>query len=236
MTTHDISAVLTVHAEGTLVGASHRSLNDAIDFAKSYDLSVEKIIVMDKVDRKTEQMFNDCDSENIKIIHTDFGDQGKVRNYAASRANGKYIAFLDGDDLWGNNWLYRAYQELENSEGRAVVHPEVNWFFQGTSSLFFNISSIEDDFDSEFLRHANYWDALCMCSTALFDEIRYSDREIEKGFAYEDWYWNCETIDSGVTHIVAENTVHFKRRRDDSQTIEASKKKVLCPMSALFSF
>ena len=33
------------------------------------------------------------------------GDLGRVRNALVPRATGRYIAFLDADDLFSENWL-----------------------------------------------------------------------------------------------------------------------------------
>ena len=41
--------------------------------------------------------------EEIVVIHTDNGGVSKARNHGLSVATGKYISFLDADDVWGKN-------------------------------------------------------------------------------------------------------------------------------------
>lgn len=45
-----------------------------------------------------------------------------ARNAAASHANGKYLAFLDGDDIWTKTKLARQIKTLENDSDIALVH------------------------------------------------------------------------------------------------------------------
>ena len=45
-----------------------------------------------------------------------------ARNAAASHANGKYLAFLDGDDIWTKTKLARQISILEDDSQVALVH------------------------------------------------------------------------------------------------------------------
>ena len=40
----------------------------------------------------------------------------QARNYGISKANGKYICFLDIDDYWLENMLLLKYQKLSNNK------------------------------------------------------------------------------------------------------------------------
>ena len=58
-------------------------------------------------------------------------------------------------------------------------------------------------------------------------QIPYAPRDIGQGFAFEDWQWNCETMTSGYVHRIAGDTIIFKRRRELSQTTQASGRRAL---------
>ena len=230
---YSVTAVLTAHAEGTLVGMSYKSLCDAVDVLVQAGYSAEIVVVLDRPDVCTKEIINNIDFQYPgRVIETDFGDQGLARNRAVQVANGEFIAFLDGDDLWSDNWLLVAMEESKKFDKEVIIHPEINWFFGGVSSLFFNIDQRDPSFDKRFLRVANYWDALCFARTNVHLQYPYSKRDIEKGFAFEDWYWNCVTLEAGILHVVVERTVHFKRRREGSQTTIASGTKSLPPLVA----
>ena len=53
-----------------------------------------------------------------------------ARNAAASHANGKYLAFLDGDDIWTKAKLARQVSILENHSDVALVHSALLEFIQ----------------------------------------------------------------------------------------------------------
>ncbi|MBX2886430.1 MAG: glycosyltransferase family 2 protein [Granulosicoccus sp.] len=231
-----ITAVMTAHGEGALAGVSYKNMCNTVEFAQANGISVQKLLFLDRADQYTSAVFNGLDQSDVTIVETDFGDQGKVRNTAAEMANGEYIAFIDGDDLWSDNWLCEAHTLLKQFGDRGIAHPEFNWFFGGVSSVLINVDQESAEYEEDFLRHANYWDAMCMAKTSTHLAHPYCERRIKAGFAFEDWHWNCETVSAGFIHKVVPDTIHFKRRRSNSQTIEASGNRSMMPETVLTDF
>jgi len=235
--TPDITAVMTTHGEGALAAVSFNNFIRTVEFAESAGLRIEKVVVMDRPEDHTRRIFEDLDDQSVRIMETDFGDQGRVRNFVAEHSFGKYIAFLDGDDLWSENWLSEAFTFLESdSRDNLIAHPEFNWFFSGTGSVIVNTDQESELFDEQFLRYANYWDAMCMTLRATHVSIPYCKRQIKAGFAFEDWHWNCETIAAGYIHKVIKDTIHFKRRRTSSQTTQASANRSSIPATPFTNY
>lgn len=232
----DITAVITGHREGVMAGVSIRSFLDCIDFAKTRGVSVEVLGVLDRPDRKTRDVFSALSELGHRVIELDFGDQGQARNCAVERSSGKYVAFLDGDDLWSLNWLVEALKVCEDSPGKVICHPEYNWFFDQNSNVLLMTDDRDPFYQENFLRFANYWDALCLAPRQAHLDAPYCARDVAGGFAYEDWHWNCETVSLGYRHWVATDTIHFKRRRKDSQTLRASAAKVLQKRTRLLDY
>ena len=232
----DITAVLTAHAEGALAAVSFRSFLDACRHAERSGLVVERVVVLDKAKRQTLRVFEDLDGEAVSVHRTDFGDQGMVRNFAAQAARGEFVAFLDGDDLWCDSWLSDACRFLQAAPENVIAHPEFNRFFSGVSSVFVHIDQEDPSFDIDFLRHANYWDAMCMARRSTHLRFPYCKRRVEEGFALEDWHWNCETVMAGHVHKIVPDTIHFKRRREGSQTMQVSRSRSLMPSTSLTDF
>lgn len=234
--TCDISAVITGHREGRLAVASLRSLWATVEHARENGISVEVIFVLDKPDDATREVFQQFCRDDCTILETEFGDQGAARNLAVSKANGTKIAFLDGDDLWSYEWLTSAYAFLKQHGDNVIAHPEYNYFFEGQATIFRHVDQDADEFSMDLLRIGNYWDALCLCDKSVYTKYPFYKREIDKGWAFEDWYWNCETIQGGLHHKVVPDSVLFKRRQRMSQTVRASGSKAQIRRNALSSY
>ena len=116
----NVEVVLTAHAEGAMAAVSYNSLLQASEFAESRGIEVHKTVVLDKPDEQTRAIFEGLDNAT-RIIETDFGDQGLVRNAAAESSQSDLIAFLDGDDLWGENWIYEAHTFLSNHDEKTIA-------------------------------------------------------------------------------------------------------------------
>lgn len=223
----DISAIIVAHREGALAGVSMHSLVDAVSVARGQGLTAEILVVLDAPDRATRDIFADAGENGWRLEEVNFHDQGQTRNHAAAVSAGTYLAFLDADDLWGEDWLVEAHKLCMTDPGRIIAHPEMNWFFQGNDNLLFNMDQTDPAFDPAFMRFANYWDALSLSPRSAHLDHPYADRAVKDGYAYEDWQWNCDTMQAGFIHRVAPGTIHFKRRRSVSQTLEASHARTL---------
>jgi glycosyltransferase involved in cell wall biosynthesis len=231
-----ITAAMTAHQEGIMAALSLKSFLDCIAHAENGGLVVEKIIALDCANDATKDVFSDANNYNAQLIETDFGDQGLVRNVVVEASKGEYVAFLDSDDLWSYNWLLEAYKLCSMDPGRIIAHPEVDWFFQGNNNLFVMADQADPSYVNDFLRIGNYWDALCLAPRNAHLNFPFCQRDIKGGFAYEDWQWNCQTLAAGFLHRVAAGTIHFKRRREGSQTLEASKSKTIMRPNALCDY
>ncbi|MGH1540984.1 MAG: glycosyltransferase family A protein [Arenicella sp.] len=228
----DITVVMMTHAEGDMAKLSLESLDQAVDFARESGLSVEKIITLDNPDEATINALKGLDESEYKLVRLTCGDLGKVRNHVSEIAQGEYMAVLDGDDLWSFNWLMEAHRICKAESGDTIVHPEFNWLFEGVNNIFAHSDLGDDFFDMECLRSTNPWDSLCFCKTDIIRNFPYVKRQIKEGFAYEDWNWNRRTFEAGIQHIVAKDTVIFKRRRNASQGAQAAKRGVIAKPSS----
>jgi hypothetical protein len=213
----DITAILNLHDEGLLAGPSIHSFEAAIAYAVAQQLAVESIVVIDRADETTKAVFENLQSRH-KLLVVDAGDPSLARNMGVAAANGAYIAFLDGDDLWGYRWLAVAHGFCVRSPIEVIAHSEVNIIFGEESLIWWHADSEDSEFDLDFLRIGNYWDALSFARREIFIKYPFKKNDMASGFGIEDWHWNCVTFENGIAHRPVPNTVHMKRRRYSSQT------------------
>jgi glycosyltransferase involved in cell wall biosynthesis len=227
----DISAVVTFHNEGAFCLPALRSLQDMADAAGSDGLNVEVLAVLDKPDPETRRLVRAAAAGSATVVEVSFGDLGKVRNHAAGLARGDYLTFLDGDDLWGAQWLRLAYGAATagNAHPDTVWHPKAIYLFfesdfdrasfnaipvPGSHSLYVMYHpSTAPDFDSRALLIENTWGAVAFARRDLHLRFPYKAVDRERGLGIEDWSWNIETLTAGIDHLVVENTVHLHRQK-----------------------
>jgi len=213
----DISVILTAHREGVLAGATAHSARRAIARAGQDGLRCEVILVFDRASAATvEVLEGSFDHLPLQALQTDEGDPGQARNHGIERASGTYATFLDGDDLWSENWLTEAHRLIQ-SRPDCIAHSACNMVFGKEKNLWWHIDSEGLFFDPEYLNWANYWDAMSFARVAIYREFPFRANDLTLGFGHEDWHWNAITLDAGIPHKPVPETMHFKRRRSGSQ-------------------
>jgi glycosyltransferase involved in cell wall biosynthesis len=217
--TLEIAAIVTGHQEGEWLKSSIGSAIENVRLIhKSSGDHARVYIFLDRPDLITEKVASEFYGR-ASVVKVNFGDISKVRNFAVNYVEEDYIAFLDGDDLWSNNWLFGCRNFLNRvAEPRsAVLHPEINYQFGGQSAesmvVLEQVSSTDSRFSIFALATGNYWSALCMAHREIFLSIPYRTSNYELGFGFEDWTFNIETMANKFEHLIVPQTAHFIRRK-----------------------
>lgn len=212
----DISIILTAHREGLLAGATGRSAQAAMYHAAQAGLTCETIVVLDRADILTGQILREIFGTRARFVETDYGDPGQARNQGVDEAQGICSAFLDGDDLWSENWLSAAWT-LSAQRPDAVFHSACNLVFGQRRLLFWHADSETELCERAYMSWLNYWDAMSFSRTRLYRDFPFKANDLKQGFGHEDWHWNAVTLAQGIAHKPVPGTMHFKRARQDSQ-------------------
>ena len=228
----DVTVTVVFHREGAYALPALSSMKTLVDRARADGLRVEARAIMDKPDATTLRLVNQAGSWLDDIEEVACGDLGLSRNAGIKSASGQFLAFLDGDDLWGEEWLVRAYRAATRADApeTAVWHPESLYYFYASdydrhsitehqnpasqSFHFFHRASTDPDFDRNALLLENVWSANVFASKATHLKYPYTAIDKNTGFGIEDWSWNVETVWDGVPHLVVKDTVHLIRVKD----------------------
>lgn len=231
MTTEtELTVIVTAHDETLVCGPTMQAADAAIACAEAAGITVERIIVLDNATGATKAWFGQPAFDSWDRIEMEEGDVGRVRNAMIPRTKGRFVAFLDSDDLFSENWLREGVQRLRRAEAageRAIAHPELNWLFDGAHSVYYKPNQDDPLFTPYYLYTMNYYDSLCMAPREAYLEFPYVHRDIPNGLSFQDWQFSIETMAGGWKHVNARDTIIFKRRRDDSLVTESRARRAL---------
>lgn len=209
----EVSVVVNLHREGLLCQATLDSVDAAVARAAAAGIATEVLYVLDRPDAETREAVA-MQAGSGRVLECDLGELSASRNLGAAESRGRYVSFIDGDDLWGDEWLVRSHAlALELGREDVVIHPQNNLYFERGCEphLWVHPDMRYDAIDLDTIAVANRWTALSFYPRSLNARFPYRPNALRDGFGYEDWMWHFETIRGGVLHVVAEGTVHFVR-------------------------
>ncbi|MDR3607823.1 MAG: glycosyltransferase family 2 protein, partial [Oligoflexia bacterium] len=235
----DITVIVTAHNEGLLALRSLRSAKRSRVFAERGGRQVETLIVLDSGSDATRALLQAYPDLYDRIVDINCCDAALARNEGVKQATGKYVAFLDADDLFSENWLLAAYDlaEKSRSQGKTpVLHPALNYEF-GVDPVKFGFY-FDPDQEGKMIAprmlKENLWSALSFTAREVLLNIPIPACPRGSGFGFEDWSWNCETLAHGFEPKLVPMTVHFIRRKKQSRNIEQLADRAIVGPTSLF--
>lgn len=186
----------------------HETLKSVYD--QTYQ-DFEVIIVNDGSERSALDLIEkNSDFKNLKIIHQDNQGQSSARNNGVKSATGKYILFLDCDDLIDKTFLDKTHQILSKNNETRICYTKGK-FFEKT--------------DKEWvLQPFNTFDFLienCIPITALiykedFEKVGGFDTQLNY---YEDWDFWISLVEIGAKVHKIDEFLFFYRIRNTTDSL-----------------
>ena len=226
----DLTLVVTAHDETVVAGPTMRSADLAVEDACRQGFTVQRIIALDAPTEATMRYFNQPRFDHWEHRVMQQRDLGRVRNALLPDTDGDFIAFLDADDLFSENWLAEGLARVREGEQRGeklIAHPELNVLFDQNRAVSRNIDQDSLLFTPHYFYARNYYDSLCLAPRDAHLAVPYSPRDIPNGLSFQDFQFSIETMARGWKHVVVKDTIIFKRRRDFSLMVENMSRKTI---------
>src|SRR6185503_12643662 len=181
---------MTAHDETVGAGPTVRSADLAVATARERSYSVETILALDNATPATSDYFHQPRFDHWQRWELDERDLGRARNAIVPQTKGRYIAFLDADDLFSENWLAEGVAALDAAAERgerAIAHPELNVVFDGDRAIHLGIEPGSPLFTPHYLYFRHYYDSLCLAPREAHLEIPYVTRDVRNGLSFQDF-------------------------------------------------
>ena len=219
-----VSIVITAHQEGHMLRDSIESVLHGLEkIPEKLRVNCEVIIILDFPDQVTLEVarFYKSHNSNVMNYYMAFNhDVGKSRNIGIEISVGKYIYFLDGDDVWGESWLQNSLKLLEETDQKILVHPNLVMEFGQDSFYLTNYKATDPSKFPDYFVEQNLWISSFCGHRDIFTNLKFPNGEIKSycPYGYEDWSFFNKSIKLGIDHLFAEETVIFIRRKNISIT------------------
>ena len=149
----------------------------------------ELIVIDDGSTDDTARIIHEFGDERIVYIHELNQERATARNNGIARAKGKYIAFVDADDLWLPKKLDQQVSLLEANQGLGLVYCDVFHFDDLTGKDLFLFSKIRKLYRGKIGLHLLLKNCFIQSPTAvvpkvIFDRVGLFDPRL---VPTEDW-------------------------------------------------
>lgn len=193
------------------------TINETVEscLSSSYE-NIETIIVDDGSNLCLESLINPQFLTQIKILKKENGGVSSARNYGVNHSQGKYILFVDADDLIDKSYVEKCVDIFKTDESINIITCRSKKFSQNGSELNWELQ----DPSYRDLLIANHIMISSMLQRKHFNMIGGFDETLT---AFEDWdFWI--RISSLNKNIYLIDEYLFKYRVDQENHISLSDK------------
>ncbi|MBP0903651.1 glycosyltransferase family 2 protein [Mariniflexile gromovii] len=153
-------------------------------FAQTFS-DFEVIIINDGCTDKTMDIVHHFKDPRLKIFNQLNAGLSIARNNGIKKATTDYIAFIDGDDLWGSNHLQQLYDLIKlypnkglYSTGYTIQKSKKTSHRAQFNDLPKNFKGVVPNFFKHSLQHCVAWVGSICIPTKVLEEMDYFDPEI----------------------------------------------------------
>ena len=189
---------------------SEKYIKEAVNSVLNQSFEDFEIIIIDNnsID-STADIINSLNDLRIKYFNTNIDlNLGDARNFGLTKSVGKFIGFLDSDDLWHNRKLEKSFLQLNNKD-TVFAYSNVNYFNEKESfKLYPKYKSFSKNIFNDLLTNYNLCISSCIFSRIFLNKMNtFFDPNLE---VCEDYDFFLRLSNLGLVKYTDEVLVNYR--------------------------
>ena len=189
---------------------SEKYINEAVNSVLNQSFEDFEIIIIDNnsID-STSDIINSLNDLRIKYFNTNIDlNLGDARNFGLNKSVGKFIGFLDSDDLWHNRKLEKSFLQLSNKD-TVFAYSNVNYFNEKENfKLYPKNKSFSKNIFNDLLINYNLCISSCIFSRFFLNKMKsFFDPNLE---VCEDYDFFLRLSNLGLVNYTDEVLVSYR--------------------------
>ena len=173
----------------------------------------ELIIVDDNSNAQTVKILKNYKNKKIKLIFLKKNKGASYcRNLAIKNSTGKYLTFLDSDDIWNKKKLSLQYNFMENNQ---FIFTYTNYELIDSKDKFLGLVVAPKKFTfNSFIKNTTIGTSTMMIKRSITQNIRFTNTLI-----CEDYYYKCQLLKKiGSANLLNRVLSKYRIRKDSLQS------------------
>lgn len=190
--------------------------------------NLQIILVNDgSTDKSSEIIEEYTKDKRIEVINKENGGLSDARNTGMKIAKGKYITFVDSDDIISRNMIERLYKNMINNNAQISECDYLRFYYESelvdTITEFKDIKTLEVKLECKELLTANKKSMVCgrLFFTELWKDIEFPEKKY-----FEDQYTFYKVLLRANKIVEDKTPLYYYRRNIKSIVSVMNKKKV----------
>lgn len=208
----DLSVVIFAGRQGRALHGTVLSVERAVARARAAGARIDITVALHDAGATTREWLREyCAHDCIEI---DAACLGGARNRAREAVAGRYLAFLDGGELWSGTFLDSALRQARREDwDQVVLRPAASLGFSDRYFYQMNYATrfvpAPGECEPEALLDGNPYPPTFLADRRILEAVPFPTVDVARGWDAVDWWWCANLLGAGIDQVPVAGTVHY---------------------------